>query len=76
MIDGTCKICDRVKWGEWVPLQGGKWRHAECSIGSANYAEWYGKQSVADQAALGPFFHLKHTALYGRECHEHTEEVA
>lgn len=37
----TCRYCDRVKWGQIVPLPNNQWRHQSCAPGSTSWCEWY-----------------------------------
>lgn len=37
----TCKVCDRVRWGNYQYLGKGYWRHEECSPGGRNWREYY-----------------------------------
>lgn len=39
--DRACCVCNRVMWGESVPLGFGKERHASCAPGSVPWRERY-----------------------------------
>lgn len=60
-----CKICGRVKWGEWVPIPGGRWRHSECSIGSEAYRAYYAGLSDLERATIGPWFDFSYPKIPG-----------
>lgn len=68
-MDAACKVCDRVCWGNWVPLGHNHWRHEECYPGSETWLEAYRnysptmktteseliyKRHIRDSMALGP----------------------
>lgn len=38
----TCRICDRVRFGDYQYLGFGEWRHAHCYPGSSEWREYYG----------------------------------
>jgi hypothetical protein len=36
-----CEVCQRVRWGEYVYLGFGRWRHQDCYPGSKNWFDYY-----------------------------------
>ena len=51
-LSETCIYCDRVRWGEFVYLTNGQWRHEECAPGSQDWREWY-HQHPEKRSAVG-----------------------
>ena len=52
----VCTICGRVRWGNWVPLGFGKWRHDECALGSQSWNLYYLSQPMSEQRRLQEFY--------------------
>jgi hypothetical protein len=48
----TCRICDRVEFGQVVELGSGRWRHGHCSIGSEEWREYYQRLSRTERNKL------------------------
>ena len=51
--DEFCKVCGRVRWGNWQPLAFEHWRHEECYPGSQNWLEWFKGLSKSQQTEEG-----------------------
>jgi len=56
--ENLCSICQRVKWGEAVPLGHGRWRHSECAIGSESWRDYFLALPEGQQRPLREFFNL------------------
>lgn len=60
-MDTCCTICGRVKWGNWVVIPGGKFRHDECGLGSENWKAYYLALNPAAQRPLREFFNFTYS---------------
>lgn len=74
-LDECCKVCSRVRFGEYVPLGFGHWRHWDCSAGSADWLEAYATYPTEKRSKVGDELYIFLTsANHKREgCSNETE---
>lgn len=52
-LQETCKVCDRIRWGNYQYLGKGVWRHQECAPGSRNWMEYYRNLPAEQRTSAG-----------------------
>ncbi len=54
--ESTCKICQRVQFGQIQPLGNGLWRHAGCALGSEEWKEYFHRLPVQEAKPLQEYY--------------------